>query len=232
MSDIELVHFDSELEVSQAGNDGHIPGTEIMRDGGGGNDRTMYVNRCKCVLYHLLNRKLRVPLQTSTYSIFLRRGPFELVDDLERYNVCLSNEERVLTAIAVITASSQLVYVWVGVTSALSLAPMFPFLAEEFHLNQQQLSLLTGLNVITLGFANIFIVPISNMFGRRMTSIVFGILLPLTCVWEALATSHKSLLAARACNGITAATSESIMVQIIADMFFLEDRGTMMGVYL
>ncbi|GAB7353203.1 hypothetical protein MBLNU459_g3726t1 [Dothideomycetes sp. NU459] len=131
----------------------------------------------------------------------------------------------------IIVAVSQLIYVWVGVTSALSLAPVFPLLGAELHLGEQQLSLLTGLNVITLGFANIFIVPISNIFGRRMTSISFGVLLILTCVWEALATSHRSLLAARACNGIAAATSESIMVQIIADIFFLHERGTWMGIY-
>lgn len=128
-------------------------------------------------------------------------------------------------------ASSQLVYCWVGVTSALSLAPVFPLLGAQFHLNQQQLSLLTGLDVITLGFANLFIVPISNIFGRRLTSILFGTLLVLTCIWESLATSHKSLLAARACNGIAAATTETIMVQIIADIFFLRERGTWMGVY-
>ncbi|KAL1302714.1 hypothetical protein AAFC00_003071 [Neodothiora populina] len=130
-----------------------------------------------------------------------------------------------------IVAVTQLIYVWVGVSSALSLAPVFPFLGAEFHLNTQQLSLLTGLNVVTLGVANIFIVPISNIFGRRLTSILFGVLLVLTCVWEALATTHKSLLAARACNGIAAATSESIMVQVIADMCFLNERGTLMGVY-
>jgi len=54
-----------------------------------------------------------------------------------------------------ITALSQLLYVWVLVCTALSLAPMFPFLGMQFHLGQQQLSLLTGLNVITLGFSNI-----------------------------------------------------------------------------
>ena len=95
----------------------------------------------------------------------------------------------------------------------------------EFHLGQQQLSLLTGLNVITLGFANILIVPISNIFGRRPVSIFFGFLVVLTNIWQALATTHKSLLAARACNGIVAATSETIMVQVIADMFFLHERG-------
>lgn len=49
-----------------------------------------------------------------------------------------------------ITATSQLLYVWVLVCSALSLAPLFPLLGQEFHLNQQQLSLLTGTNVLTL----------------------------------------------------------------------------------
>lgn len=108
---------------------------------------------------------------------------------------------------------------------------MFPLLGAEFMLDQQQLSLLTGLNVITLGFANIFIVPLSNIFGRRPISIFFGVLVILTNVWQALATSHRSLLAARACNGVVAATSETIMVQVIADMFFLHERGFWMGTY-
>lgn len=116
------------------------------------------------------------------------------------------------------TAFSQLLYVWVLVCSALSIAPMFPLLGKQFHLDQQQLSLLTGLNVITLGFANILIVPLSNIFGRRPISIFFGLLVVLTNIWQALATTHSSFLAARACNGLVAATSETIMVQVIADM--------------
>ncbi|CAK3809951.1 Protein HOL1 [Lecanosticta acicola] len=130
-----------------------------------------------------------------------------------------------------ITAVSQLLYVWVLVCSALSLAPLFPLLGKEFHLNQQQLSLLTGLNVITLGFANVLIVPVSNIFGRRPTAIFCGSLVILTNIWQALASSHHSLLAARACNGIVAATSETIMVQTIADMFFLHERATWMAAY-
>ena len=89
---------------------------------------------------------------------------------------------------------------------------MFPLLGADFHLNQQQLSLLTGVNVLTLGFANILIVPLSNIFGRRPISIVFGFGVILTNIWQALATSHKSLLAARACNGLVAATSETMLV--------------------
>lgn len=65
---------------------------------------------------------------------------------------------------------------------------MFPLLGATFHLDSQQLSLLTGVNVITLGFANIFIVPLSNIFGRRPISIIFGFLVILTNVGCSLAT--------------------------------------------
>jgi len=128
-------------------------------------------------------------------------------------------------------AISLLLYTWVLVTAALSLAPIFPFLAMEFHLNQTQVGLLTGVNILTLGFFTIIVVPLSNIFGRRPISIISGVFVVLTCIWGALATSHTSLLAARACNGIAAATSEVIMVQVVADMFFLHERGFWMGAY-
>ncbi|ORY10287.1 major facilitator superfamily domain-containing protein [Clohesyomyces aquaticus] len=127
--------------------------------------------------------------------------------------------------------ASQWLFTWISVTGALSIAPMFPLLGQEFHLNNSQLAFLTGITVITLGFANFIIVPLSNIFGRRAVSLVFSVLIMLTCIWEALATSHRSLLAARAMNGLVCATSESIPVQMIADVFFLHERGLWTGVY-
>ncbi|KAJ8106070.1 hypothetical protein OPT61_g9785 [Boeremia exigua] len=126
---------------------------------------------------------------------------------------------------------SQSLFTWISVTGALSIAPMFPLLGQEFRLNNNQLAMLTGITVITLGFANFFIVPLSNIFGRRAVSIVFSVLIMLSCVWQALATSHRSLLAARAINGLVCATSETIPVQMIADVFFLHERGLWTGVY-
>jgi hypothetical protein len=61
---------------------------------------------------------------------------------------------------------------------------------------------------------------------------LFGVITCASTTWEALAKSHGSLLGARVINGIGTATSESIMVQVIADMFFLHERGLWMGVYL
>jgi nitrate/nitrite transporter NarK len=109
---------------------------------------------------------------------------------------------------------------------------MFPLLGAEFHLDNDQLALLTGITVITLGIANFIIVPLSNVFGRRAVSLIFSVLIMLTCIWEAMATSHRSFLAARAFNGLVCATSETIPVQMIADVFFLHERGLWTGVYL
>jgi MFS family permease len=85
--------------------------------------------------------------------------------------------------------------------------------------------------VLALGFANFIIVPCSNIFGRRVTSLALCLLGAATCIWQALATSYSSLLAARAINGIATATSETILVQVVSDVFFLHDRGLWTGVY-
>ncbi len=109
---------------------------------------------------------------------------------------------------------------------------MFPLLGAEFHLDETQISLITGVCVLALGYANFVIVPCSNIFGRRFTSIIFGVLTVATSIWEALATSYSSLITARVINGIATATNESLMVQVVADMFFLHERGMWMGLYL
>ncbi len=116
--------------------------------------------------------------------------------------------------------------------SALSLAPMFPLLAAQFQVSGTPLVLLTGACVLALGYANFIIVPCSNIFGRRVTAILFTILAIATTAWEGAAQDYTSFLASRIVNGLATATSESIMVQVIADMFFIHERGLWTGVYL
>jgi MFS family permease len=137
-----------------------------------------------------------------------------------------------LTSCADLVIANQFLYTFITVESALSLAPMFPLLAKEYHLDQTQVGLLTGVCVLALGYSNFVIVPFSNIFGRRAALILFGVITCASTIWEALAKSHGSLLGARVVNGIGTATSESIMVQVIADVFFLHERGLWMGVYL
>ncbi|KAI2825947.1 hypothetical protein CBS133816_8016 [Aspergillus niger] len=111
------------------------------------------------------------------------------------------------------------------------MGPMFPLFAEEFHLDETQLSLLTGACVLALGYSNLLIVPCSNIFGRRITSLIFCLLGMASCLWQALAKSHSSLVTARVINGIATATSETVMVQVTSDIFFLHERGAWTGLY-
>ncbi|KAL4811665.1 major facilitator superfamily domain-containing protein [Aspergillus spinulosporus] len=127
--------------------------------------------------------------------------------------------------------ATQFLFLFVSVESALSMGPMFPFFAEEFHLDETQLSLLTGACVLALGFSNFLIVPCSNIFGRRITSLAFCLLGTASCLWQALAKSRSSLLAARVISGVATATSETVMVQVTSDIFFLHERGAWTGLY-
>lgn len=108
---------------------------------------------------------------------------------------------------------------------------MFPLFGAQFLLDQQQRSLLTGLNVIAFGLAKISIVPLFNIFGRRPVIILCGVLVILTNVWKALATTQRGFLAARACNRVVAATSEATMVQAVGDMFSLRGLGKIYRVF-
>ena len=116
--------------------------------------------------------------------------------------------------------------------AALSVAPIFPLLAAEFKINQTQLDLLSGACILGQAYGVFLIVPYANIFGRRQACLTLAVLIILTEVWEAIATSYESLLVARALNGIVTAISESVMVQVINDIFFSHERGLWMGVYL
>lgn len=109
---------------------------------------------------------------------------------------------------------------------------MYPLFAEAFSLSATQLPLITGVTVIVLGFSNFIAVPCSKVLGRRAVALGFGVLFLVSCIWQAVATSYGSFLASRVINGIAAAPSETLMVQVIADIFFLHERGFWMGIYL
>ncbi|BEJ04889.1 hypothetical protein CcaverHIS641_0207060 [Cutaneotrichosporon cavernicola] len=111
-------------------------------------------------------------------------------------------------------AWTQTIYVIFTVCSALSMAPMNGLASKEWpEQSMERIGLLTGACVMSLGYANFIIVPCSNIFGRRATSIVCSILTVAFAVWEAVAKSYNSFLAARIMTGIPTAINETMMVQ-------------------
>lgn len=125
----------------------------------------------------------------------------------------------------------QAFYVLFSILPTLSIAPVTPIFLEEFHTDPATVSLFLGVAVITLGYMNFILVPFSNIFGRRATCLITAAVVVGGNIWLSLAKGTRSFLAARVFNAMGAAANETLMVQVITDIFFLHERGQWMGVY-
>ncbi|KAJ4371123.1 hypothetical protein N0V83_004339 [Neocucurbitaria cava] len=107
----------------------------------------------------------------------------------------------------------------------LALAPMFPALIEAFGTDLAGAVQFTGVCILVLGFSNFIWVPLSTSFGRRPVYLASQLINFGTSIWRAKANSYGSFMGACIVNGIGAGPAETIMPAIIADIFFLHDRG-------
>lgn len=126
---------------------------------------------------------------------------------------------------------NQFVFVFISILTPLAIAPLTEVFMKEFDKTLPQVNLLFGVAAITLGYANFIIVPAANVFGRRPIIIICGLICVLANIWQALVRSFPSFLAARVISGLGAAANESIMLMVVADLFFVHQRGRSMALY-
>ncbi|RMY52592.1 hypothetical protein D0863_14214 [Hortaea werneckii] len=113
----------------------------------------------------------------------------------------------------------------------LALAPMFPYYIEDFNSELADVVRFTGIAILVLGFSNFIWVPISTSYGRRPAYIFSQIICLGSSIWRAKATTYSSFMGACVLNGIGAGPAETIQPAVIADIFFLHDRGFWNTVY-
>ncbi|PNS14916.1 hypothetical protein CAC42_2145 [Sphaceloma murrayae] len=124
---------------------------------------------------------------------------------------------------AAITASTSVTFV--QGFGPLSLAPAFPAYMAEFDRTLPDVVKFTGVTILVLGFSNFIWVPISSSYGRRPVLIASNLIVLGSMIWRAVAPSYGSFMGACVLNGIGAGPSETIQPAVIADIFFLHDRG-------
>ncbi|EME82910.1 uncharacterized protein MYCFIDRAFT_203446 [Pseudocercospora fijiensis CIRAD86] len=107
----------------------------------------------------------------------------------------------------------------------LALAPMFPAYIKEFDSDLHHVVKFTGVCILVLGFSNFIWVPISTSCGRRPVYILSQLICLASSIWRAKATTYGQFMGACVLNGIGAGPAETIQPQVIADIFFLHDRG-------
>ncbi|KIW08324.1 hypothetical protein, variant [Verruconis gallopava] len=125
--------------------------------------------------------------------------------------------------IAAITSSSMVTFA--QGFGPLALAPMFPDYIKAFNCTLAQAVQFTGVCILVLGFSNFLWVPIATSFGRRPVLLTSTLLCLGSCIWRARAQTYGSFMGACVVNGIGAGPAESMQPTIIADIFFLHDRG-------
>ncbi|ERS98383.1 hypothetical protein HMPREF1624_05167 [Sporothrix schenckii ATCC 58251] len=112
-----------------------------------------------------------------------------------------------------------------------TVTPGLTRIIEEFDISLSQASYLITAQILTLGVGNLFWIPLCLKFGKRPTTIISVALFLATSIWSTTAKSYNSLLAARILQGFGASSSEALGPAIIADVYFLHERGTMVGIY-
>ncbi|KAF9891879.1 hypothetical protein FE257_002841 [Aspergillus nanangensis] len=113
----------------------------------------------------------------------------------------------------------------------LALAPMFPQLMETFESDLASVVKFTGVCILVLGFSNFFWIPIQTAYGRRPVLIFSTLICLVSNIWRALATSYGSYMGACVLNGFGAGPAETSQPEIIADVFFLHERGAYNTLY-
>ena len=107
----------------------------------------------------------------------------------------------------------------------LSLAPIFYDLSLAFDAELAACVRFTGVTILVLGFSNFIWVPLSTSFGRRGVYIASQLICFGSSIWRAKAQTYGSFMGACVLNGIGAGPAETIQPAVIADIFFLHDRG-------
>lgn len=86
--------------------------------------------------------------------------------------------------------------------------------------------------VLTLGISNFFWVPTAIYIGKRPVFVIACGITFIAAVWAAASKSFDSLQAACIVGGFGGGASEALGAAIINDLYFLHERGAMMGVYV
>ncbi|CAK7199367.1 hypothetical protein SEUCBS139899_002045 [Sporothrix eucalyptigena] len=107
----------------------------------------------------------------------------------------------------------------------LALAPFFPYLMVQYDRTLSDVIQFTGVTILVLGFSNFLWIPIMSSFGRRPVLILSQLVCLASHIWRAKATTYNSFMGAAILSGIGSGPGETLQPAIIADIFFLHDRG-------
>ncbi|KAJ5814625.1 hypothetical protein N7474_006402 [Penicillium riverlandense] len=104
-------------------------------------------------------------------------------------------------------------------------------ISNEFRQTQTKTGYVVCFNLLLMGVGNLLWVPLSRVIGKRPVYL-FALLLLTGCnIGTYEASSYGSLLASRIVSGLAGAAADSTVPSLIADLFFVHERGHCMMIF-
>ncbi|KAK7415939.1 hypothetical protein QQX98_005512 [Neonectria punicea] len=118
------------------------------------------------------------------------------------------------------------------IAMSVMLTPAIPIISREFSVSVDTTSTWTiGLLVFWTGFTASVTAAGSNIIGKRPFILGSILMMVITNIWGAFATSFPSLAALRTLQGIASAPYETMVTAIISDLFYLHERGRWLALW-
>jgi MFS family permease len=112
-----------------------------------------------------------------------------------------------------------------------SISPIFVPIIEHFDVSVTKAGYLITFNILFLGIGNLFWIPLSRKIGKRPVLILSSAIFFASSIWATVAQSWGSLFGARIVQGFGASSSEALGPSVVADLYFLHERGGKVGFY-
>lgn len=104
-------------------------------------------------------------------------------------------------------------------------------LAAEFNQSPTRTGYVICFNLLFMGVGNLLWVPLSRVIGKRPVYLIALLLFTGCNVWTFESHSYESLLASRIVSGLAASAADATVPSLIADLFFVHERGHCMMVF-
>jgi MFS family permease len=120
----------------------------------------------------------------------------------------------------------------IATTAAPLVAANSVVLAIVFKVKFQEAALLTAYHLVGVGVASWLFVPLARVWGKRHVFLLGALLMTASSAWGGSTQrtlNYKSLIWARVVQGIALAPFESLVNDVVGDLYHVHERGFRMA---
>ncbi|MCJ1379825.1 hypothetical protein MMC17_002928 [Xylographa soralifera] len=121
---------------------------------------------------------------------------------------------------------------FIGLFSQALINSAFVPLAQSLHISVVEASYQSTVPIVFAGVSPLLWSPIANVYGRRPIFIVVTAIGVIAHAAAGAAQSWGGILAARAFVGVGTSAASGIGAAVVADLYFMHERGRYMGIFI